>query len=63
MILSFINDFPDDRSIIQAKPETEPPLSFKHFAHSKVDFPVVITSSTIKIFLKLLGSKPLLIVN
>jgi hypothetical protein len=50
IILFFINDFPEERSIIHAYPDTLVPRLSITFAHSKLDFPVVITSSTINIF-------------
>jgi len=61
MIL-LISELPPDRSIIQAYPTIFEPKFSRHFAHSMLDLPVVMTSSRIKIFL-FLQSKPLLKLN
>ena len=54
-----INDLPSERSIKDEYPITSAPSSIKHAAHSRLDLPVVITSSTTKIFL-FFTEKPLL---
>ena len=41
-------DFLDDRSIIVANPKRDAFAFLINFTHSKLDFPVVITSSIIK---------------
>ncbi len=50
---------PPDRSTMLANPTIIPPSFSRRFAHSKLDLPVVITSSRI-ITLLFLQSKPLL---
>ena len=55
--------FLSDRSIIQANPNIFAFAFFTNFAHSKLDFPVVITSSTMRTFAFLLIEKPLLSLN
>ena len=47
MISLLISDCPFDLSIIHAKPTIFALASVINFEHSKLDFPVVITSSTI----------------
>ena len=51
-IISFLifNEFFDDLSIIEAKPTSEALAFFINLEHSRLDFPVVITSSTIRTF-------------
>ena len=46
----FIEDFPFDLLIKHAYPIILALLSSTNFEHSKLDFPVVITSSTIRTF-------------
>ena len=55
--------FLSDLSIRQAKPKTFAFDFFTIFAHSKLDLPVVITSSTIKTFAFFLIANPLLNFN
>ena len=62
-IFSFNNDFPFDRSIKQAYPTIFAFLSNTNFEHSKLDFPVVNTSSTISTFWSFFIEKSLLSSN
>ena len=52
-----------ERSIIQAKPTNLALAFFIRFTHSKLDLPVVITSSTIKTLVFFFILNPLLNVN
>ena len=49
-ILSLIEELPFDLSIIHAYPTILALFSKTNFEHSKLDFPVVITSSIIRTF-------------
>ena len=58
-----LSDFLDDLSIIDANPKSLALALLINLTHSKLDFPVVITSSTIKTLAPLLILKPLLSTN
>ena len=62
-IFPFIEDFPLDLLIKHAYPTIFALLSKTNFEHSKLDFPVVITSSTIKTFWSFFIKKSLLSLN
>jgi len=57
------NDFLVDLSIIEANPKSLALAFLINLTHSKLDFPVVITSSIINTFAPLLILNPLLNVN
>ena len=59
----FLSDFFVDLSIIAAKPISLALAFLINFTHSRLDLPVVITSSIIKTFDPFLILKPLLNVN
>ena len=58
-----LSDFLVDLSIIEAKPKSFAFAFFINLTHSKLDFPVVITSSIIKTFAPFLILNPLLNLN
>ncbi len=58
-----LSDFLVDLSIIEAKPKSLALAFFINLTHSKLDFPVVITSSIINTFAPFLILNPLLNLN
>ena len=58
-----LSDFLDDLSMMDANPKSLASAFFINLTHSKLDFPVVITSSIIKTFAPFFILKPLLNIN